>query len=413
MTVMKLNGPLGGDYQTDGVGNAVLLNSYPLTEDDDVPARLADHEGRVTAAENNVSELRAHNPEAWMDARNHPDGEVTAFDSGQPATFYLSSVAVPLVFDGGALAYEPGDEGVRAAYLRAELRGPITRSGMTFTFDAGSTQGGSVVMLWTPDQYVDGADLGAHCIIRPDVFRYEVRTAPGTFEEVYSYNFIPPLAVDETPYAIEIQRDGDMVTAILPDGSIHSFSHATILANTGPHVAFETFQFLCETDNFPRILTCWADAGTFSDRSSSVTAQSLQRVVSRYQPRIQAVTYAPSTESIVTLTDTPHEFEELRLGVVFPESGLLLVELTLHITATSSLVAGCVSVDGDAYSGVLTRLIDGTTPGTIATVTTGILSDTPGVYRILRAWGIRLTGSSAAAHIWDSGRDAVLKVTLL
>ena len=51
MTTRKLQGPLGGDYQTDGVGNAVLLNSYPLTADDDVPTRLADHEARVTAAE--------------------------------------------------------------------------------------------------------------------------------------------------------------------------------------------------------------------------------------------------------------------------------------------------------------------------------------------------------------------------
>lgn len=51
MPVRKLNGPLGGDYQTDGVGNAVPLNAYPLDEDDNVPARLADHEGRVTAAE--------------------------------------------------------------------------------------------------------------------------------------------------------------------------------------------------------------------------------------------------------------------------------------------------------------------------------------------------------------------------
>ena len=51
MTTRKLQGPFGGDYQTDGVGNAVLLNSYPLTADDDVPTRLADHEARVAAAE--------------------------------------------------------------------------------------------------------------------------------------------------------------------------------------------------------------------------------------------------------------------------------------------------------------------------------------------------------------------------
>ena len=51
MATRKLQGPLGGDYQTDGAGNAVLLNSYPLTQEDDVPQRLADHEARVTAAE--------------------------------------------------------------------------------------------------------------------------------------------------------------------------------------------------------------------------------------------------------------------------------------------------------------------------------------------------------------------------
>lgn len=51
MTTRKLQGPLGGDYQTDGEGNAVLLNTYPLTGEDDIPTRLADHEARVTAAE--------------------------------------------------------------------------------------------------------------------------------------------------------------------------------------------------------------------------------------------------------------------------------------------------------------------------------------------------------------------------
>ena len=55
MTTRKLQGPLGGDYQTDGAGNAVLLNAYPLTQEDDVPLRLADHEARVTAAEAGIT----------------------------------------------------------------------------------------------------------------------------------------------------------------------------------------------------------------------------------------------------------------------------------------------------------------------------------------------------------------------
>lgn len=63
MTTRKLQGPLGGDYQTDGNGNAVLLNTYPLTEEDDVPLRLADHEARVTAAEG-VLAARTYDPVA-------------------------------------------------------------------------------------------------------------------------------------------------------------------------------------------------------------------------------------------------------------------------------------------------------------------------------------------------------------
>ena len=55
MTTRKLQGPLGGDYQTDGAGNAVLLNSYPLTQEDDVPLRLAEHEARVTAVEKRIA----------------------------------------------------------------------------------------------------------------------------------------------------------------------------------------------------------------------------------------------------------------------------------------------------------------------------------------------------------------------
>lgn len=55
MTTRKLQGPLGGDYQTDGKGNAVLLNTYPLAQEDNVPLRLADHEARVTAAEGEIA----------------------------------------------------------------------------------------------------------------------------------------------------------------------------------------------------------------------------------------------------------------------------------------------------------------------------------------------------------------------
>ena len=39
MPTLKLNGPLGGDYQTDGAGNAVALNTYPQDEIAYAPTR--------------------------------------------------------------------------------------------------------------------------------------------------------------------------------------------------------------------------------------------------------------------------------------------------------------------------------------------------------------------------------------
>lgn len=44
MPVLKLNGPLGGDYVTDGRGNAIVAFTDPVTDDNDLG-------GRVTAAE--------------------------------------------------------------------------------------------------------------------------------------------------------------------------------------------------------------------------------------------------------------------------------------------------------------------------------------------------------------------------
>lgn len=40
MTMRKLNGPLGGDYVTDGRGNAVLAFDVPITDDNQLGARL-------------------------------------------------------------------------------------------------------------------------------------------------------------------------------------------------------------------------------------------------------------------------------------------------------------------------------------------------------------------------------------
>ena len=47
MATRKLNGPLGGDYVTDGRGNAVLAFDDPITDDNRLGARLATAEGTL------------------------------------------------------------------------------------------------------------------------------------------------------------------------------------------------------------------------------------------------------------------------------------------------------------------------------------------------------------------------------
>lgn len=127
MTIRKLNGPLGGDYQTDGAGNAVLLNSYPLTADDDVPTRLADIASNFmffdsfSRADQGIDGSISESGHIWHEFHPSKEGEISSgrllftHDSNNPTGDYpgVTLLAAPRRF-GGVISFD-GATGLNAA----------------------------------------------------------------------------------------------------------------------------------------------------------------------------------------------------------------------------------------------------------------------------------------------------------
>ena len=144
MSTRKLNGPLGGDYVTDGSGNAVPFTTYPIDADDELSKKLASCEARVTAAEvalptkqdanSNISlisstnrlddnkRLRITTSQKQEAENNYDGGEVLWFDLENPLA--KAMITWRMRYDASTReVYAEGEAPVNAPYQRVVWAG--------------------------------------------------------------------------------------------------------------------------------------------------------------------------------------------------------------------------------------------------------------------------------------------------
>ena len=286
----------------------------------------------LTAIKSGVTALRAQNPEAWLDASTHANGALTVMDSGQAIS--ITETGADLFIEDGAIQYEPDEN---AGYMNVELSAPVTRAGCRFKFDGETAGNAAIGVLLCDGPYVINVDFAAHLVVGPTVTLYQVRTAPGTLTTIHTVYHRTALATDGTIYSVEIQRNGNEVTLLAPDGTTHTFSNAAIGGNISNWATWEPYQLDPETDAFPSIVEVWADSSTGTPRNSGHSLRAIAEAVAPYQRSIQVAQYAPGTAASLTVGTSPTEIASaLRTTVRIPPSGRVLFECSLYLVSDAA-----------------------------------------------------------------------------
>ena len=319
MTTRKLQGPLGGDYVTDGTGNAVLFTGPPLTSAD------------------SLLWLSKREPEAWSDFRDAADGQPTVLDSGQAWRHVGSDGEThELTVIDGALTNEIASGGT-TGYAEVHLEGTVSRIGAKVTFSSYSTTNGvaALALLSAPFDNSDIPDMSCHLSVNPSRYIFGVWENPGSFVSLQTVEFDTALTADgTTEHLIEVQIVGSTATILISGGIVGRVTDDRIATNGGAYCFWEVFAAEASTDSKPTFREVWADSRIESFRATGASTATLAEAVLGRSTTV-ARQYN-GTDADVTLTGTMAELNEsLRCPFIFPPSGKLLVEVTGYLISTS------------------------------------------------------------------------------
>lgn len=180
----------------------------------------------------------------WGNQANTAFADLPATDdTGQDVT-WLGSGDSPATMNptitNGLLITTPQPSGTHAWYREWEDSSPVTRIGGRFVFDdnggALTTTNGVLCMAMTNATILDApatTDINVHFVVRPTSFTLMARnSATGTWTSFGEYTYPVPLKMDgETVYEAEVYRVDNVVTMLLPDGTIQTYTDTTGIVN--------------------------------------------------------------------------------------------------------------------------------------------------------------------------------------
>lgn len=318
MGTRKLQGPLGGEYLTDGSGNAILMADSPITDDNRLGARLTTAEGRQ--------------PEAWSDFRSAPDGAPTALDSGQ--SWRLITNTTPdrsLTVISGALT-NAVTSGNNAGYAEVHLADTVTRIGAKVTFGSYSAETGGVCLaiLAAPFNNSSIPNMSCHFVLLPTRYTFSVWENPGSKVDLQVRVFPTPLAADETTeHTVEIQIIGSTAYFMVGGTILGQVTDARIAALGGPYAFWEIYATNAATGSKGRFREVWADSRVESFRATGASLATLAQVAcGRAEVTVRQFDTGSSPTTLVLSTSYQEIHSDLRCPVLFGPSGKLLVEFT-------------------------------------------------------------------------------------
>lgn len=332
------------------------------------PVDYATIRANVETLQGDMARAVAGNPEAWQDVRGKPDGALTVLDSGQPWHLVQSDAASTMKIVGGAIT-NTATTGMAAGYAEVQLAANVTRIGATIRFAPGTTSGGSAaIVIWQTEHISPGVpNSPLHLTVTPERIAVDIWVSGTGAANIGAVYFDQPLKTDGTEYTVDARIVGTTIEAAISNGTRLRATDSRVASYAGPWACWETFNTNSATDARAAFVEVWADTQPMTDRARETslygTVEAAERVTQR---TVTARQYAPATAVNLTLSGTTQELSSaLRLPVVFPASGKVLVRYGCYVAATGSRVMLTAYWDAAKTSQAFSHtLVNGTYTGT-------------------------------------------------
>lgn len=185
---------------------------------------------------------------------NKDDGVPGVTDTGPFLRLIGNGVAnsSPVIVSG-SLTNTSSAVGVGAGYATIQLYHNIQIVSASWFWSAGTggLNGSAALVVWQSDlQSVSGnlPNAACHLVINTSGWAYE-NIIGNVFTTLASGGFATQLKNNGTVYSASVSFSGNTATVILPDGTQHIVTDASIGTYAGPFVTFEIFQNDCSVDD--------------------------------------------------------------------------------------------------------------------------------------------------------------------
>jgi hypothetical protein len=339
--------------------------------------------------------------EAFSNFRNAANGAVLTLDSGQAWHLVHETDAMRMRVESGTLTYAVTTGGA-GGYAEVYLEANVSRIGATVVFDSGTTLNGSATLaIWKTEHAVPPTpvpDSALHLVLTPDYVAIQVWDEGVGPDEIGREYFDADLVDDgATEYTIEAWIDGETVNVYVSNGTMLSASDVRVVSHGGRWACWETFELDATTDSRSRFLEVWADSNNQGPRQRLLTpAVSQDLAIAVADDRlVRAIEYSGPGASSVVLGTSPAELNvDLRLPVVFPSTGTIIVEYSVYVVANAAWVLMSAFWDSSLSTQAFGQtLVNGTEVGQITA--RKVLNNTPGASATLHFAPWRVGGSAS------------------
>ena len=204
-------------------------------------------------------------------------------DTGQPIAYVGSGTSTPNLLPtitNGQLITTPQPAGANLAWYREwQDASPVNRIGVRFTFNnnagALTTSNGTITLAMSDQSMVNApaTQLNVHFVLTPSTWLLEAY-AGSTMHELVNGTYVTPCKQDgKTVYEAEVYRVNNVVTMVLPDGTIQTFTDTNGYVNgTGSGTDIGNWGFVEQyclagsTDDVAGVVEFWADTASYANR---------------------------------------------------------------------------------------------------------------------------------------------------
>lgn len=396
---------------TVGGNNRVwgTMNNAALTDlRDEMDTAITGAEATAVQANVSLALNRTDGADAYSDFRQAPDGIPVSLDSGQPWHHVAGDSDHQMRVVDGVLT-NAKTTGLSAGHAEVDLGAPVQRIGATVTFGSYSTNNGSAALVIWTTQHDTGEPIPyspLHLSVTPvqmALALWETDPPGGGIDYLDTYNFPTALTADgTTEYKIEARiRDtqiecwvSDAATGVVVGEIVASDSRVADYA--GPWATWETYASDASTDSKASFVEVWAGTAAETGRARGESPDAIRAVVqsrvANVLPIVRSV--SPELDESMVVGESAGEIHAgLRLPVVFPKSGALIVTVSLYVVASSSWVILKTSWDSSISSEAYAQtIVNGSCAQQI--MTSFPLTNTPGATGTLHFGAFRVGGSA-------------------